>query len=245
MKHEQELTIVEHLAEFRTRFLWTISFFFISFLVSLYFSTDLYRLLTQGFSQKLVVLGPDDILWIYLNLASLMAFTLTLPFLTYQVWAFLVPALEKAEARSVFWYIPAVFLCFLAGLLFGFYLVSPALLQVLLSLGEDLFDTQLTAQNYLTFLLHTTIPMAIIFELPVLVAFLTSIGILSPRFLVQYRRHAYFSLLVLAVIITPADFISDLAMTIPLLLIYEVSVAISRWLYRRKEKRRTGYGNLT
>lgn len=239
MKTKQELTIVEHLTEFRSRFIWTISFFFISFLVSLYFSSSIYQFLTQGFSQKLIVLGPNDILWIYINLASLMAFTLTLPFLTYQVWAFVVPALEKAEARSVFWYIPAVFICFVLGLLFGFYLVSPALLQVLLSFGEGIFDTQLTAQNYLAFLLHTTLPMAVVFEIPVLVAFLTSIGILSPRFLVQYRRHAYFSLLVIAVIMTPADFTSDLAMTVPLLLIYEVSVTLSKWLYRRKEKRRT------
>lgn len=239
MKTKQELTIVEHLTEFRSRFIWTVSFFFLSFLVSLYFSSSIYQFLTQGFSQKLIILGPNDILWIYINLASLVAFTLTLPFLTYQVWAFVVPALEKAEARSVFWYIPAVFICFVAGLLFGFYLVSPALLQVLLSFGEGLFDTQLTAQNYLAFLLHTTIPMAVVFEIPVLVAFLTSIGILSPRFLVQYRRHAYFSLLVMAVVITPADFTSDLAMTVPLILIYEVSVALSKWLYRRKEKRRT------
>lgn len=245
MKIKQELTIVEHLTEFRLRFIWTLSFFFISFLVSLYFSSSIYQFLTQGFSQKLLVLGPNDILWIYINLASLLAFTLTLPFLTYQVWAFVVPALEKAEARSIFWYIPAVFLCFVAGLLFGFYLVTPALLQVLLSFGEGLFDTKLTAQNYLTFLLHTCLPMAVVFEIPVLVAFLTSIGILRPQFLIQYRRHAYFGLLVLAVVITPADFTSDLAMTVPLLFIYEVSVAISKWLYHRKEKRRNGYGNLT
>ena len=103
MKIKQELTIVEHLTEFRSRFIWTISFFFISFLVSLYFSSSIYQFLTQGFSQKLIVLGPNDILWIYINLASLVAFTLTLPFLTYQVWAFILPALDKAEARGAFW----------------------------------------------------------------------------------------------------------------------------------------------
>ncbi|GGE29293.1 twin-arginine translocase subunit TatC [Streptococcus himalayensis] len=239
MHTKQELTVVEHLTEFRSRFMWTLSFFFVSFLISLCFSRSIYQFLTQGFSQKLIVLGPNDILWIYINIASLLAFTLTLPFLTYQVWAFVVPALDKGEARSIFWYIPAVFCCFVLGLLFGFYLVSPALLQVLLSFGDGLFDTQLTAQNYLAFLLHTTIPMAVLFEIPVLVAFLTSLGVLSPRFLVQYRRHAYFTLLVIAVVITPADFTSDLAMTVPLILIYEVSVGISKWLYRKKEKRRT------
>ena len=65
---------------------------------------------------------------------------------------------------------------------FGYYFVSPAILEVLLKLGEGLFNTQITAQNYLTFLLHTTVPLAVLFEFPVVVSFLTSIGILTPVF---------------------------------------------------------------
>ena len=73
------------------------------------------------------------------------------------------------------------------GLAFGYFFVSPAILEVLMRLGEGLFDTQLTAQNYLTFLWHTTLPLGVLFELPVLVAFLTSIGLLTPQFLITYR----------------------------------------------------------
>ena len=72
-------------------------------------------------------------------------------------------------------------------------------MEVLLKLGEGLFNTQITAQNYLTFLLHTTVPLAVLFEFPVVVSFLTSIGILTPVFLTRYRPYAYFVLLVLAV----------------------------------------------
>ena len=96
-------------------------------------------------------------------------------------------------------------------------------------LGEGLFDTQLTAQNYLTFLWHTTLPLGVLFELPVLVAFLTSIGLLTPQFLITYRRYAYFVLPLLAVVLTPADFI-------PLILLFEVSVAISKVIYSRKRR---------
>ena len=108
---------------------------------------------------------------------------------------------------------------------------------MLLKLGEGLFNTQITAQNYLTFLLHTTVPLAVLFEFPVVVSFLTSIGILTPVFLTRYRRYAYFVLLVLAVILTPADFISDLAMTAPLILLYEVSVTLSKLIYKRKQRK--------
>ena len=79
-----------------------------------------------------------------------MAFTITLPYTVYHIWSFIKPGLKKEEARAVFVYIPASFLCFLVGLAFGFYFITPALLQVLLGLGEGLFETQLTAQNYLS-----------------------------------------------------------------------------------------------
>ncbi|KXT74568.1 Twin-arginine translocation protein TatC [Streptococcus sp. DD10] len=171
-----------------------------------------------------------------------MAFTLTLPITVFQIWQFVKPALREGEAGAVLFYVPASFSCFVIGLLFGFYFVSPAILQVLLSLGDGLFETQLTAHNYLTFLLHTTVPIAVLFELPVIVSFLTSIGLLTPVFLTHYRRYAYFILLVLAVVLTPADFISDLAMTVPLILLYELSVFLSKLIYKKKEK---SNGNFT
>lgn len=236
MARDKEQTIVEHLVEFRRRFIAVLVCFFLVFCVSFVFAGNLYQFLTAQFEQKLTVLGPNDILWIYVNLASITAFTVTLPFTVFQVWQFVKPALREGEAGAISAYIPASFFCFVLGLVFGFYFISPAILQVLLQLGDGLFETQLTAQNYLTFLLHTTVPIAVLFELPVIVAFLTSIGILTPRFLNHYRRYAYFILLVLAVVLTPADFISDLAMTVPLILLYEVSVLLSTLIYKRKRK---------
>ena len=216
----KELTIVEHLVEFRKRLLAVVICFFLVFCVSLLFADQIYQYVTQSFQQKLIVLGPNDILWIYIRLASLMAFTITLPYTVYHIWSFIKPGLKKEEARAVFAYIPASFLCFLVGLAFGFYFVTPALLQVLLGLGEGLFETQLTAQNYLSFVFQTTLPLALI------------------------RRYAYFILLVLAVILTPADFVSDLAMTAPLILLYELSIAISKHIMKRKQKGARN-GNLT
>ncbi|MBP2622350.1 twin-arginine translocase subunit TatC [Streptococcus oricebi] len=237
MTKREQLTVVEHLSEFRTRFLLVLAWFLLVFILAFCFSGNLYQWLTSHFQQKLIVLGPNDILWIYVRLASLVAFSLTLPFLVYQVWEFVRPALKDSEAKAIFAYIPASFVSFVLGLAFGFYLVSPAILNLLLSLGDQLFDVRLTAQSYLTFIFHTSLPMAILFELPVIVAFLTSIGLLKPKFLVQYRRYAYFILLVIAVVITPADFVSDLTMTAPLIFIFELSLVLSKMIYRKKERR--------
>ena len=234
MSKIDEQTLIEHLSEFRKRLIVIIVFFIIAFLISLVFCSNIYKLLTASFNQKLVVLGPNDILSIYLMLAGICAFSLTLPFASYQIWAFVRPALEEREAKVVLSYVPATFILFIAGLCFGFFFITPALLNVLLSFGDDLFNIQLTANSYLTFIIHTSLPLGIIFELPVIVAFLTSLHILTPQYLIKNRRYGYFILLVLAVVLTPADFISDLTMTAPLILLYEVSILVCKYIYKKR-----------
>ena len=234
MSKIDEQTLIEHLSEFRKRLIVIIVFFIIAFLISLVFCSSIYKLLTASFNQKLVVLGPNDILSIYLMLAGICAFSLTLPFASYQIWAFVRPALEEREAKAVLSYVPATFILFIAGLCFGFFFITPALLNVLLSFGDDLFNIQLTANSYLTFIIHTSLPLGIIFELPVIVAFLTSLHILTPQYLIKNRRYGYFILLVLAVVLTPADFISDLTMAAPLILLYEVSILVCKYIYKKR-----------
>ena len=231
-----EHTILEHLAEARSRILAVAAWFLLSFTGSLFGASSLYRFVTSSFPQKLVVLGPDDILWIYVQLASLMALALTVPFAVYHIWTYVRPALTTEEAGVILFYVPATFFCFVGGLAVGFFLISPALLQVLLGMGEGLFAIQLTAKQYLAFVLHTCLPVACIFELPVVVVFLTHLNILRPHILVHYRRYAYFILLVLAVCLTPADLVSDLLMTVPLFVLYEVSIGLSWWIWKKKEK---------
>ena len=234
MSNINEQTLIEHLSEFRKRLIITIIFFITIFLISLVFCSDIYKMLTGSFKEKLMVLGPDDILGIYLTLAGICAFSITLPFASYQIWAFIRPALEEKEAKMVLSYVPATFILFITGLSFGFFFVTPALLNVLLSFGDNLFNIQLTANNYLT--LHTSLPLGVIFELPVIVAFLTLLHVLTPQYLIKNRRYGYFALLVLAVVVTPADFISDLTMTAPLILLYEASIIVCKYIYRKRRK---------
>ena len=85
-------------------------------------------------------------------------------------------------------------------------------------------------------MLHTSLPLGVIFELPVIVAFLTSLHILTPQYLIKNRPYGYFALLVLAVVVTPADFISDLTMTAPLILLYEASIIVCKYIYRKRRK---------
>lgn len=236
MADSKHLSLVGHLAEFRSRLIASLIWFVLWFCLGIFLVYPFYHLVTQFLDQPLLALGPNEILWLYVKVASLVALSASLPFVTYQIWAYVKPALKQEELRAIYWYLPAVFLCFIMGLAFGFYLVAPALLQVLLNWSQELFETRLTVGNYLDFIFGVTLPLGFLFEMPVLVAFLTHIGLLSPKWLSAYRRYAYFVLLVLAVVLTPADFVSDLAMLVPLVGLYEISILISHWILYRKRR---------
>ena len=100
-----------------------------------------------------------------------------------------------------------------------------------------MFLTNFTAEKYFKFVFNMTIPFAVLFELPVVIMFLTSLGIVNPYVLHKMRKYAYFVLVVIAVCITPPDFMSDFIVTVPLLLLYEISISLSKFVFKRRQKR--------
>lgn len=234
---DQEMTLVEHLEELRKRIFIVVGALILFFIVGFVFVQDLYRWLIADLDVKLTILGPTDILWVYVMLAGVFAITMTIPVFVWQVWMFVKPALTPRERKVTLSYIPATFLLFVLGLCFGYFVVLPMVFHFLMSLGEDLFATMFTTEKYFRFILNMTVPFAVLFELPIIVMFLTSIGLINPYALQKMRKYAYFVLVIIAVTITPPDFISDFLVTIPLLVLYEVSISISKFVYKRKEKR--------
>ncbi|MGM9987436.1 MAG: twin-arginine translocase subunit TatC [Bacillaceae bacterium] len=233
---QQEMTIVEHLSELRKRIIITLVSFIVFTGVGLYFATDIYAFLVKDLDVKLAVLGPSDILWLYFMLAAIVGITGTIPLASLQVWLFVKPALSPKEQRVSLMYIPFLFLLFIGGLAFGYFVIMPMIFKFLIGLGNDLFQTMFTTQRYFSFVFSMTIPFGFLFELPLVVMFLTSLGIVNPVFLRKIRRYAYFVLVVIAVCITPPDFISDFIVIIPLLVLYEVSVTLSAFVFRKKLK---------
>lgn len=198
---------------------------------------EVYHWFVKDLDVTLIVLGPSDIIWIYVMLAMVIAITATIPVLALQIWLFVKPALLPHEKRITLAYIPSLFFLFILGLAFGYFVIFPTIYQFLLNLGGDMFLASFTAEKYFRFVFNTTIPMAVLFELPVVIMFLTSIGILNPYVLSKIRKYAYFVLVVIAVCITPPDFLSDVIVIVPLLLLYEVSISLSKIVYKRKLKK--------
>lgn len=240
-KKEKEMNIVGHLSELRNRLIVTGLAFIGFFILGFIFIKDIYYFFENDIDFKLTVTSPGDIIWIYFTIAGLIAIIATLPFLSLQIWLFIKPGLTKPERRASLSYIPAIFLLFVLGLVFGYLMFTKLILPFLLSLNDGMFNELFTVEKYFRFLLRVTVPFAILFEIPIILMFLTSLGIVTPKFLRKTRKYAYFVLLIVGALITPPDVILQLAVAIPLFILYEVSIYLSTIVYRKKIRRHIEY----
>jgi sec-independent protein translocase protein TatC len=227
-------SILDHLEELRTKIIIALSFFLVSCLVSFLFVNDIYYFLIKDIDQELTILSPGDVIWVNVALAALSGLVITTPLLAFLLWNFMAPAMTPAEKKSTIWYVPALFFLFAGGLAFSFYIVFPLLMNFITDIAGDQFQTMFTVQGYFGFLFRMTIPIAVLFEMPAVFMFLTSIGFINPNQLVKSRKYAYFILIIISVLITPADFLSDILVILPLLLLFEISISCSKFIYRRK-----------
>src|SRR4051794_2562186 len=232
---DKELNLVDHLEELRKRIIISALAFIVFFIVGFIYVDDIYKWFVGN--TKLLVLGPSDIMWIYFMLATVVAVAGTIPVLAFQIWLFVRPALRPVERRITVSYVPALFFLFVIGLAFGYFIIFPMVLDFLVNIGKDMFVTNFTAERYFSFIMNMTLPFGVLFELPVVVMFLTSLGIINPFVLAKIRKYAYFVLIIIAVVITPPDFMSDFVVTLPLLLLYEISINLSKFIYRKKLKK--------
>lgn len=234
MSSPNNLSVIGHLEELRARLIRTGIAFLVSFAAAFIYVRDIYAWLVRDMEKQLVVLGPSDVIWVYFTIAGVIALVVTLPVAAYQTWRFVQPAITVKVRRSTVWFIPAVCLLFIAGMSFGYFVLFPMLLNVLHRMAEGSFEMMYTAEKYFTFMVHMTLPFGLLFEMPAAVMFLTKVGILNPAKLAKARKVSYFVLVVVAVMITPPDILSDIIVIVPLFLLYEASVGISKFVFRKQ-----------
>ncbi|MBM4762037.1 twin-arginine translocase subunit TatC [Bacillus sp. B15-48] len=234
---DKELNVIDHLDELRKRLMISVFAFLVFFVVGFIFVEDIYQFFVQDLDVKLIVLGPSDIVWIYFMIASVIALAGTIPILATQIWLFVKPALKPIERKMTLSYIPALFILFIVGLLFGYFVIFPVVLNFLIELSGEMVVTNFTADKYFRFIMNMTIPFGILFLMPVVIMFLTSLGLVNPYVLAKVRKYAYFVLVIIAVVISPPDILSDFLVTIPLLFLYEISVNLSKIVYKKKLKK--------
>ncbi|CAM3515993.1 MULTISPECIES: twin-arginine translocase subunit TatC [Paenibacillus] len=237
-KPMKEMALVEHLGELRKRIIVVLVVFVAGLIGGIFVAEPIYHYLTaaeQAKNFELHAFSFWDGIGIYMKIAAIFSLVISIPLIFYQLWAFVKPGLHKDEQKAAVRYVPYAFILFIVGIVFGYYIVFPMTLSFTTMITKSMGLTETYGiTNYLNFMFNLVLPLALLFELPLVVMFLTRIRILNPLRLRKMRKLAYFALVFIAVVITPPDFISDFLVTIPLLLLYEFSVFLSSTIYRKQ-----------
>jgi sec-independent protein translocase protein TatC len=172
------------------------------------------------------------------KLAFMLGLIGAFPYIVYEFWRFIRPALKDQEAKGskgiIFW----ITLQFLLGVLFSYFLIAPFMINFLASYTvSSVIKNDFFIDDYFGLMSQIILGMGCLFEMPILVFFLTKLGLLTPDFMRTYRRHAIVVILILAAIITPPDVLDQLLVFVPLYLLYEISILISARAYKAKEKK--------
>jgi len=232
------MSVWDHIGELRKRIILVLIVFTVGLVGGLFGAQPLFDYLIAAAPTEhleLNAFSPWDAISIYMKFAVLISFLVAIPFAFYQLWAFVKPALAVPERRATLRYIPGALAMFLIGLSFAYFVVFPMAYyfteRVTVNMG--LKQTYGLSQ-YFSFLFNLLIPISLLFELPLVIMFLTRIGILNPKLLRKMRRVAWFVMIIIGVTITPPDVISDLLVAIPLVVLYEFSVLLSLRAYNKR-----------
>ncbi|ANU14991.1 Twin-arginine translocation protein TatC [Planococcus halocryophilus Or1] len=226
-------TLVDHLGELRKQLIKS-AIVFLFFLVVVFSTLNFwFPFIVKG--NNLVILGPLEVIKFYTSISATLALGLSLPFLIHFIWKFVKPGLEEREARFLGLYSPVMFLLFILGIAFGYFIVNPLSFQFLIGMGMANFDVMISANEYIHFLIMTTVPLGLLFEMPIIALFLSSIGVLTSVSMKKVRKWSYLALAVVSALITPPDFLSQLLVLIPMAGLYEASIFIIKKTEQRKE----------
>jgi sec-independent protein translocase protein TatC len=237
----EEMPFMDHLEELRWRLLWSVLAVFIAAIVGYFIVTQLNVLgllirpiepFLEG--SRLKYLSPMEPFFITLKLALTVGLILASPVVVYQVWAFFSPALLPSEKRTI---VPALYfglVLFLIGVAMAYYMVLPLTLRFSMGFQTDALEQSIVIGEYLSVVTRLLIAFGLVFELPVVISVLAALGVVSPEFLASKRRHAIAGITILSSLITPGDVMSTVIMMIPLIFLYEISIVVAKFLYRKR-----------
>lgn len=250
------MSFLEHLEELRSRILKALGGVGIAFFACIYFANDLWNFVsaparealhTLGFQEKLVQITPmETFTTVWVKLPMLASIFVASPWLLYQVWAFIAPGLYKRERR---WAAPFV-ICsaglFITGGLFGYFVAFRYGLVFLLGIGRDInIQPMVSITEYFDLFVNVILGIGLVFEMPILIFFLTLLHLVSPSFLVRHSRYAILAICILAAVVTPTpDVFNMMLFAVPMCLLFYVGIFASYLLVLHREHRRFPWGKV-
>ena len=189
------------------------------------------------FPDKLQSLAPTQQLMNAIWTSLILGIIITFPYLLWEIWRFISPGLHENERKKSRGFIFIASLLFFIGVLFSFYVILPMSIYFFYNYQiTDMIENNFKMESYIGLVTNTLLGVAAVFELPVIIFFLSKIGLITPQFLKKYRKHALVVVLILSAIITPPDVASQIIVAIPILILYEVSIYVSKVVIKKQEK---------
>lgn len=228
------LTPVEHLTELRARVIGSVASLGVAFALCLWQNHLLLALLNAPLpaGYEPITLGVTEPFMSTVTVSAYAAIVLALPMILYQVYAFCLPALSPSQRRGVVPSILMVPVLFIGGVVFGYLVVVPAALKFLLHFNAGQFNVQIRARDYYGFISQTVVAMGLTFQVPVGILAATRLGVTTPQKLRRARRYAYVVIAIVAMVLPGTDPVTMLVEMVPLVLLYEISIALASFLDR-------------
>jgi sec-independent protein translocase protein TatC len=235
---EVEMTFLDHLEELRWRIIYSLIGIVVGTIVSWifidFFIEQILLLPAKQAGLKLQNLKPFGQLFIYFQVAIIIGLILSFPNVVYQLWKFIAPALKQKEKKYIKWIVIFTTFCFLSGVVFAYFVMLPLTLKFAAQFGSPTIENNFSIDEYFSIILSVILGAGLVFELPMLSFFLSSIGLLTPKLMRKYRRHSIVAIMIFAAILTPGtDPVSQLLLAIPLVILYEISILVSK-IFQRK-----------
>jgi sec-independent protein translocase protein TatC len=231
ISHEDKVDLVGHLGELRERIVVSLAAFGVA-LALCFWQSDLLLELANGplpsGHERLITFGVTEPFTTTLTVSAYGALILALPVVLFQAYAFLLPAFSKGQQRTVLPLLLLIPVLFLAGVAFAYFVVLPAATSFLLNFNDNQFNIQVRAREYYSFFATTLVACGVVFQVPVGILAVTRLGIVSVDQLKSNRRYAYLGCAVAAACLPGVDPVSMIIETVPLVLLYELSIVLAR-----------------
>ena len=238
---ENQETFLSHLIELRQRLVRSIIAFAIACAPALYFSAELYDVLAYPLMQNLpqgsrmIATGVKTPFLIPMKIAFMAGFLLALPYLLYQAWAFVAPGLYAHEKKLVLPLVVSSTLLFLLGIVFSYFIVFGKVFAFISSFAPKSISVAPDIEAYFNFVLGMFMAFGLAFEVPVVVVVLVITGIVTVEQLREWRGYVVVAIFVVAAVVTPPDVVSQIALAIPMCLLYEIGIVVAQAVSKRRK----------
>lgn len=235
---EKEMTFIEHLEELRWRIIYSLIGILIGTIVAWIFIDLLVEEVllrpAKESGVSLQNLKPFGQIFLYFQIALIAGLIISIPNVFFQFWKFISPALRKHERRYILAIVIFSTICFLAGIAFAYFVMLPLALSFAVQFGTQTIKNEFAVDEYMSIIISVMLAAGLVFELPMLSFFLSKLGILKPSFMRKYRKHSIVIIMIASAVLTPGtDPVSQVILAVPLVLLYEISILVSKFSQKK------------